>query len=120
MALDQTIATLNDALVRRLYDDRGGHYVLCEVLLGQMIEIRPLSRNEALTFFCSRYQVLRHVYPADRPGLSRKRVVYRGQRRRAGCPVNQKRCKITEPTPTDQTGAIHTDREVITHVETEV
>jgi len=61
--LPAVILDLNARLVARLYDEKGGYYLLREVLLGQYVDIRPLSRDEALTFYCGPQQALLHVYP---------------------------------------------------------
>jgi len=63
LALPDVISDLNARLVARLYDQHGGHYLLREVIGGVYVDIRPLSRDEALTFYCGPRQALLHVYP---------------------------------------------------------
>ena len=66
MTLTDAIAVLNAALVKRLYDERGGYYMLRRLVNGKFRNVRPLSRDEALIYYCKRDEVLLHVYPPKR------------------------------------------------------
>ena len=63
---DLQAATLdvNRRLVERLYDEKRGYYLLMQLVNGEFVPIRPLTRDEALIWYCARDEVLRHVYPA--------------------------------------------------------
>ena len=66
MTLTDTTVELNARLVARLYDERGGYYLLRRLVDGKFRDVRPLTRAEALTYYCRRDEVLRHVYPITR------------------------------------------------------
>ena len=66
MTLTDTISDINARLVARLYDERGGYYMLRRLVNGKLRDVRPLTRAEALTYYCQRDEVLRHVYPTTR------------------------------------------------------
>ena len=63
MSLEDVTLELNAALVHRLYDEQRGYYLLMRLIEGHYLAERPLSRDEALVYYCKRNEVLRHVYP---------------------------------------------------------
>ena len=63
MSLESVTLELNSALVNRLYDVNHGYYLLMRLIEGHYLAERPLSRDEALVYYCKRNEVLRHVYP---------------------------------------------------------
>jgi hypothetical protein len=63
MGLIDAAAANDTALVRQLYDEWGGHYVLRRLLMGAWCDVRPLSRSEALTIALRPDEALLIVYP---------------------------------------------------------
>lgn len=51
------------ALVAQLYDDWHGHYIVQRIDGGVYVDVRPLSRDEALAYRAASDEVLRLVYP---------------------------------------------------------
>jgi hypothetical protein len=56
-----TTADLRAALATQLYDEWHGHYLLMQVLLGQYVPVRELTRAEAMTYRTRPTETLRIV-----------------------------------------------------------
>lgn len=80
MSLTDVTLDLNARLVARLYDEHHGYYLLMRLVDGHYRAERPLSRDEALTYYCASDEILRHVYPWT-PRKQRRRGAYRTQTR---------------------------------------
>lgn len=59
------VADLKADLVHQLYDEWRGYYLLRRQVDGQCLDVRPLSRAEALTYRCAPDESLRLVYDPD-------------------------------------------------------
>lgn len=69
MSLADTTLAVNAAIVARVYDQRRGYFLLMRLSdCGHFHADRILTRAEALTYYCARDEVLRHVYPDQARG----------------------------------------------------
>lgn len=53
-------------LVAQLYDEWGGYYILQRLEAGAFVDVRPLSRDEALTYRTANDEALLIVYANSR------------------------------------------------------
>ncbi len=61
--LTETSAELRRRCALQLYDEWGGHYVLQQLICGVWCDVRPLSRDEAMTFRMKDDEALELIYP---------------------------------------------------------
>jgi hypothetical protein len=59
-----TTAALRAALIVQFYDEWHGYYMLQMVMLGKYVDVKPLSKAEALLYRAKPGEALRLVYDA--------------------------------------------------------